>query len=250
MDAVGSPAWVARTDGALSAVDSVRFAVTAAAREIAVLVARLRAPSARSLDAGRTPPDTLLATRMTSLAAELPGPLLQHSIRTWLWGSMLAELDGIQYDDELLYVAALLHDLGLGEAHRSGVCFAVHGAGQARTAVLEAGADDAFARKVFEAIAAHFNTSVPLSWGAEAHLLNGGAYLDVVGRRLGEIAPATVADVLRRAPRTGFDDCIVGAMREERRLHPRSRAALLHRLGMERSIRRAGFPSTLSEGIQ
>ncbi|MFB6722964.1 HD domain-containing protein [Kribbella sp. NPDC056345] len=246
MAAVGSPAWVARSNGSLSPLDQVRFAVTAAAREVAVLAARLRAPSARVLDVDRLPPDTPLATKMArSAAAVLPGPLLQHSIRTWLWGSMLAELDGIKYDEELLYVAAMLHDIGLSDAHRGGgdvACFAVHGATEARSLALAAGADQVFAREVFEAIAAHFNMSVPLSWGAESHLLNAGAYFDVVGRRLGEIAPATVIDVLRRAPRTGFDDCIIAAMREERRLHPRSRAALLHRLGMERSIRRAGFP--------
>ncbi|GAB3923844.1 hypothetical protein GCM10029976_014670 [Kribbella albertanoniae] len=251
MAAVGSPAWVARSNGSLTALDQVRFAAAAAAREVAVLAARLRATSARVLDVDRTPPDTPLAKQMTeSATAVLPGPLLQHSLRTWLWGSMLAEIDSIEYDEELLYVAAMLHDIGLSEAHRGGACFAVHGAAEARALALAAGADDVFAREVFEAIAAHFNMSVPLSWGAESHLLNAGAYFDVVGRRFGEIAPGTVIDVLRRAPRTGFDDCIIAAMREERRLHPRSRAALLHRLGMERSIHRAAFPSLTGPSME
>lgn len=253
MPAVGSPAWVSQTRGALSAGDQVRFAVAAAAREVGSVAARLRRKSGRMLDAERTPPDTPLSMGVAELASgALPAPLLQHNIRTWLWGSMLAQIDGLSYDDELLYVAAMLHDLSLGEAHRppvDAVCFAVHGAAQARSLVLGAGADGDFADAVADAIAAHFNVSVPVSWGVESHLLHAGAHFDVVGRRLDEVAAKTVTDVLRRAPRTGFADCFVAAMREERRLRPRSRAALLHRLGMERATRRTTFPA-VAEAIR
>lgn len=246
MAAVGSPAWAARTNGALSTRDQVRFAAAAAAREVRTAMARLRTRPGRVLDADRPPPDSRLSLGIAELAtAALPGPLLQHSIRTWLWGSMLAEVDGLAYDDELLYVAALLHDLALAEGHRPGpdaACFTVHGAAAARSVLLDAGASADFSEVVADAIAAHFNVAVPVSWGAEAHLLHAGAHLDVVGHRIREVAEPTVVDVLRRAPRTGFADCFVTAMREERRSRPRSRAALLQRLGMERSVRRTTFP--------
>ncbi|HSV40602.1 MAG TPA: HD domain-containing protein [Nocardioidaceae bacterium] len=252
MAAVGSPAWVSRTRGAMSVRDQVGFALTAAAREVGGVAASLRKGSGRVVDSDRTPPDTRLAIGMAELsAAALPAPILRHSLRTWLWGSMLAEIDGIAYDEELLYVAAMLHDLGLAEAHRppeDAACFAVHGAAEARSLTLGAGADDDFADGVAAAIAAHFNVSVPLAWGAEAHLLHAGAHFDVVGRRLGEVAVSTVAEVLQKTPRTGFADCFVTAMREEARLRPRSRAALLQQLGMERSVRRAKFPAIAVRG--
>jgi len=249
MTAVGSPAWVARTNGSLSVREQLRFALAAAAREAAGLPAAMRSRRSigRVLDAARTPPDTRLARAMEEVAgAALPAPLLGHSLRTWIWGSMLAEIDGIAYDDEALYVAALLHDLGLAPGHRPGPeagCFAVHGAAESRALVLDAGADADRARLIADAIAAHFNVSVPLAWGAEAHLLHGGAHVDVVGRRLGEIAPETVAQVLDRAPRTGFTTCFTEAMRAEAELRPSSRAGLLWRLGMERAIRRTRFPA-------
>jgi hypothetical protein len=252
MAPVGSPAWAATTRGALRRRDQLRFAMAAAAREVRVMSAGLRRASGRALDPDRTPPDTRLAIGMAELAAAaLPTPLLLHSTRTWLWGSMLAEIDGIEYDDELLYVAAMLHDLSLSEAHQppsDAACFAVHGGAEARAHALAAGADDDFARQVDDAIAAHFNVSVPLSWGAGAHLLHAGAHFDIVGHRLREVAPSTVIEVLERTPRTGLVECVAAAMREEVRLRPRSRAALLQRLGMERAVRRAKFPAAVEAG--
>ena len=241
MTAVGSPLWAARTNGSLRVRAQMRFALAAVARELAALSAatRHRRRVGSVLDADRIPPDTHLARAIQDVAAsELPAPLFGHSLRTWIWGGMLAELDGVAYDDEALYVAALLHDLGLAPGHRpspESSCFAVHGATQARTLLRDAGAGLELAEQVADAIVAHFNVSVPLSWGAEAHLLHGGAHLDVVGRRLGEIAPETVAGVLEWAPRTGFAGCFTAAMRLEAALRPSlaSGAALAARHGAD-----------------
>lgn len=151
-------AWVARTNGSLSVRDQLRFAFTAVAREAATLpaAARSRWRIGRVLDADRTPPDTRLARATEELArSALPAPLLGHSLRTWIWGGMLAEIDRIAYDEELLYLAALLHDLGLAPDHRPGPevgCFAVHGAVEARAFVLDAGAGAEFADRVADAI--------------------------------------------------------------------------------------------------
>jgi len=255
MTAVGSPAWVVRTNGSLTLREQLRFAFAAAAREAAALPVAMRDRKriGRVLKADRPPPDTRLARAMEEVVSTaLPAPLLRHSIRTWIWGSMLAEIDGIGYDDEVLYVAALLHDLGLAPGHRPGPesgCFAVHGAIEAKALVRDAGGDVGLAGQVGDAIAAHFNVSVPPSWGAEAHLLHGGAHVDVVGRRLGEIAPETVVRVLEREPRTGFVDCFTDAMRVEAQLRPSSRAGLLWRLGMARAIRRTRFPAGIGASV-
>jgi len=247
MAAVGSPAWVARTHGTLRARDQLTFALAAVAREVGALPAAVRRGTGRVLDADQSPPDSPLARAMEVVAeAALPAPLLAHSVRTWIWGRMLAEIDGIGYDEELLYVAALLHDLALAPGRRPGPdagCFAVHVAREARALVIGAGAEGDVGTRVADAIAAHFNVRVPVSWGAEAHLLHGGAHLDVVGRRLREIAPETVVRVLQREPRTGFTECFVEAMRTEAELRPRSRAGVLWRLGMARTIRRTTFPA-------
>ncbi|TDW90904.1 cyanamide hydratase family protein with HD domain [Kribbella pratensis] len=238
MAAIGSPDWVAETNGALGLRDQVRFVAQAIVRELAP---RHRGGAVLAVD--RTPPSTVVAQHVTDFARTvLPAPLLHHSMRSWLWACMLADLDRIEYDDERLYVAALLHDVALSDSHRPGpaaACFAVHGATVARDVVIGAGGGAAFADDVADAIAAHFNVAVPLSWGAEAHLLHAGTHLDVVGLRRLEIARSSVDEVHAREPRAGFAGHFLAVMREEGRLRKSSRAGLLWRLGMERSVRRA-----------
>ncbi|NUR98690.1 MAG: HD domain-containing protein [Kribbellaceae bacterium] len=233
---IGSPEWVARTGGRLSPWEQVRFGAQAALRELR------RGPRGAGvvLDAERVPPSSMVAQRIDEYACTtLPDPLLQHSVRSWLWACMLAELDRIEYDEERLYVAALLHDVGLVDRPGpSAGCFAVHGAEVARGVVIDAGGSEVFARDVADAIAAHFNVEVPLSWGPEAHLLHAGTHLDVVGLRISELARRTVADVHARAPRDGFADHFIAAICEEAAHRPSSRAAVLWRLGMERAIHR------------
>ncbi len=238
MAGIGSPEWVAETKGALGLRDQVRFVAQAILRELA----RGRRGGA-VLAAERTPPSTPVAQHVTDFARTvLPAPLLHHSMRSWVWACMLAELDRLEYDGERLYVAALLHDVALADAHRPGpdaACFAVHGATVARGVVIEGGGGAAFADDVGDAIAAHFNVAVPLSWGVEAHLLHAGTHVDVVGLRRLEIARSSVDEVYAREPRAGFADHFLAVMREEGRLRKSSRAGLLWRLGMQRSVRRA-----------
>jgi hypothetical protein len=58
-------------------------------------------------------PDSAIARRAEDLVAELCTPALgQHCCyRTYLWGSLLAQHDQLAVDEELFYVASLLHDL-------------------------------------------------------------------------------------------------------------------------------------------
>ena len=59
-------------------------------------------------------PQTPAATTALSVATRFYSPaMLNHCIRSYLWGAMYAEAHGIAFDDELYYVSALLHDIGL-----------------------------------------------------------------------------------------------------------------------------------------
>ena len=247
MNAIGSPAWVASTGGTLTRRDRLRFTLDAVGREIADTVSRMRGGPLGSINVSEvTVPDTALVRDIADEAARvLPPSLMNHSLRTWMWGELLGRLDGITYDAELLHVVALLHDIGLADDRLpppAAGCFAVHGGEEARRMLHGRGADPAFADEAAQAIAAHFNIRVPLAWGAEAHLLNAGAYLDVVGRRVSHLPADAVTEVHARLPRDGFADFLVAAMEREARLRPRSRAGLLWRVGMRRKIRRSPFP--------
>ncbi|MDX2972293.1 HD domain-containing protein [Kribbella solani] len=243
---IGSSAWVARTGGALGPVDQVRFIVQAIVHELKSLRSgagsrswRGRSPDL-TLAPDRLPPDTPIARHVSAYAqALLPEPLLRHSLRSWIWAGMLGDLDHLAYDNERLYVAALLHDVALvNHPGPDASCFAVHGAAVARQIVRDAGASGPFADTVADAIAAHFNVTVPVSWGAEAHLLHAGTHLDVAGTRRSELATSTLTEVHARAPRTGFATHFLAAMQQEATSRTNSRAAVLWRLGMGRAIRR------------
>jgi hypothetical protein len=62
-------------------------------------------------------PDSSPARAALEVATEyLSEALLNHSVRSWYWAVGFAALEGRQgFDAELLYVAAVLHDVGLSE---------------------------------------------------------------------------------------------------------------------------------------
>ena len=59
-------------------------------------------------------PVSAAATAALAVATEYCSPaLLNHSVRSYLWAAEYARRHDIEVDHELLYVAAVLHDLGL-----------------------------------------------------------------------------------------------------------------------------------------
>lgn len=257
MPDIGTTAWAEATDGVLDARARLRFARAAVGTELRRLPAGLprrfsRRAVAQVLDPHAPPPDTDLARDVEALAAAIvPEPLLGHSLRTWLWGSLLGTRDRLDHDDELLYVASLLHDVGLTDRFRDGSpdrsgCFAVDGGRHARAVLLDRSAPTSMADEVAEAITLHMNTTMARTAGTTAHLLRAGAHLDVVGRRAADLPVEVVAAGMTRYPRSGFAACFTDLMRREAEERPHSRAGVLWRLGMRGAISRARLP----EGVE
>ncbi|MEV8271840.1 HD domain-containing protein [Microbacterium sp. NPDC077184] len=59
-------------------------------------------------------PETPAARAALELARAYQSPALTaHAMRSWLWAEGFAQIDGVdRVDHELLYVAAVLHDIG------------------------------------------------------------------------------------------------------------------------------------------
>src|SRR6059036_1006566 len=59
-------------------------------------------------------------------------PIVDHSIRSFLFARLLADhegsLDDADYDEDLLFAATVMHDLGLGERATGEARFEVEGA--------------------------------------------------------------------------------------------------------------------------
>src|SRR5215204_3545000 len=109
--------------------------------------------------------------------------LFNHCARSYLWAASLGRSEGLDFDAELLYVAAMLHDLGLVEA------FDTH-----RTAFEEAGGDVGWVlaagagwpeprrTRVKEIIVRHMWDAVDPAVDAESYLLNVATGFDISGQ--------------------------------------------------------------------
>jgi hypothetical protein len=71
----------------------------------------------REIDALLGAPDSAACHAALELAGHYCSPsLLNHSIRSYVWGAAYALTHDLDFDAELLYVSALLHDIGLTQA--------------------------------------------------------------------------------------------------------------------------------------
>ena len=238
---VGTLDWLTATRGRVSGRDRaelLRQATVAQAEELAWRLRRGRAGRA-ALDLGAVRvPDSALAKSAEDACGEIASPVLvNHSHRCFLFGTAIGAADGVRHDPELLYVACMLHDLGLDPSRRpaDGSCFTLVGAEAAL------GLDSERCRAAAEAIAIHMNMRVTVDDGAEGYLLTAGAQADVIGRRKREIAPATMAAVLERHPRAGMKRGFADLQGAHAESAPRTRAGMYFKLGARRVISRAPY---------
>lgn len=250
-NAVGTREWAMAGAGALRHADRRRLMAQALLARIAALPHAVRARLGlgervmQRIDAAAIRlPDSVDARRAGELLASLSPPwLVNHCMRTWLLGAMLAQAEGIRFDDELFFVASALHDLGLTAQHQCGqgcaACFAVQGAREAEKFAEQAGWPLERRHRLSEAISLHLNIRVSMRHGAEAYLLHEGAALDVIGARMREFGQLSLQPVLDRYPRLGFKENMAAAMKKQAAHRPDSRAAFLAGLGFVGMIRRS-----------
>jgi HD domain len=93
--------------------------------------------------AGVTVPDTPLIARSMEEARALSEPyLFNHAVRSWLFAVQLAEVRGLSYDEEVVAVASLLHDVGLTKEYQGKRRFEVEGADAAWALAKAEGMDN------------------------------------------------------------------------------------------------------------
>jgi hypothetical protein len=237
MRATGSWAWAEKTGGRLGRRDRAELV----RQGVLARLANLPGPWRQGLASGTTltlpkEPDTALARDAEEHLRELASPVLYgHCLRTWAFAELFAQSGRIDHDEELLYVACVLHDLGLTEQYDgrdpSAHCFAVEGARAAHRFVHDRYEPRSRADTVAEAISLHLNVDVHSRYGSVATLLSKGVMLDVVGRRLEQLPPVQVANIIDRWPRAGSGNLLLADTKLQAQRRPESRAALLYKLG-------------------
>ncbi len=129
-------------------------------------------------------PDSKMAREVTQLIRDTESELLfSHSTRVYFWGALLGERKGQAFDPELLYVAAMFHDLGLTSIYReSQLRFEVDSANAARDFLRGHHIAERDIEKVWNAVAFHTTPGIPEHMHSEIALVQAGAGMDVAGR--------------------------------------------------------------------
>ncbi|MCK0173013.1 HD domain-containing protein [Mycolicibacterium sp. F2034L] len=148
-------------------------------------------------------PDSDICVAAERLAFEVaPTVIANHCVRSYLFARELAAADGLRsgvdYDDELVFLACLLHDLGITEHGGGDQRFEVDGADAAARFLREHGLADDRIRTVWQSIALHSSVGLAHRFGPEQALSFAGISLDVDGMARGRL-PEGFADRVHAA---------------------------------------------------
>jgi len=148
-------------------------------------------------------PDSKIAREAAELVRQHETEMLyNHSVRVFVFGAMKGVRQNLKFDSELLYVAALFHDLGLVDAyHTDKKRFEVDGADAAREFLRSHSIPAPKADLVWEAIALHTTPGIPQYMRPEIALTNAGVLVDAVGIRYDEYTPEQRDQVIAAFPR-------------------------------------------------
>jgi hypothetical protein len=155
---------------------------------------------------GVTIPDSKIAREAAELVRQHQTEMLfNHSVRVFVFGAMKGNRRNLKFDSELLYVAALFHDMGLIEAYETETKrFEVDGADAAREFLRSHGIPEPQADLVWEAIALHATPGIPQYMRPEIALTNSGVLMDVIGLGYEEYTPQQRDQVIAALPRHDF----------------------------------------------
>jgi hypothetical protein len=148
-------------------------------------------------------PDSRIAREVTQLIRDTESDLLfDHSTRVYFWGALIGKRQGLIFDPELLYTAAMFHDIGLTQTYKeSRLRFEVDGANAAREFLRSHGISERDIEKVWNAIALHTTPGIPEHMHPEIALVQAGAGMDIAGRGYDDFTDEQREAVIAAYPR-------------------------------------------------
>jgi HD domain len=187
-------------------------------------------------------PTTPAALAAAQLAREVSPPFLfNHSARSFAWACLIAEKDGISFDRELLYVGAILHDIGLTETFDGPRCFENEGAAAAAAFARDQGWEPMRAERLAEAIRLHMHPRVVVEDSAEGFLLDQATGCDCRGDRIEDLDQDAAAGVIGRYPWLDFTDGFIGLLEDQARRKPGCLVDIYLQNGFATKVRDAPF---------
>ena len=183
-------------------------------------------------------PDTAAAGAAVEVATTYCSPaLLNHCLRSYVWGAAYGMRQGIDFDAELLYVSAMLHDIGLVKEFDSHTV-PFEDAGGHVAWVFGAGAGWPVQRRVraAEVVVRHMWDQVDVDVDPEGHLLRIATSLDISGSRADQWPAEFRAEVVRRYPRLSLGEEFLRCFSDQAARKPNSSAAAAVASGIAKRI--------------
>jgi hypothetical protein len=161
------------------------------------------------------PAGSLADASLAIARASVSTAIFEHSIRSFLYARLLAEQEGCladaAYDQDLLFAATVMHDLGLGAQARAQARFEVEGADLAAAVLKGQGVAEPDVDRVWEAIALHASVGIADRRGLLTYLTHKGVFADA-GRDRSALAGQPWRQVLDAYPRSPGDRSIYDAI--------------------------------------
>jgi hypothetical protein len=156
--------------------------------------------------AGIRIPDSALAQKAMDLAFRVsPTVVWTHVVRTFVFGALVGRAQKLRYDEELFFLASVLHDLGLTAEFRGDQRFEVVGADAADSFLKGQGVEPDRREIIWDAIALHTSVGIASRKRPEIALVHIGAGVDVVGLEVDKLPPELVAQTIEALPRHDFN---------------------------------------------
>ncbi|MGC5748281.1 HD domain-containing protein [Gluconobacter sp. NFX36] len=168
-------------------------------------------------------PDSVLGRAITEFIRDTESELLfNHSSRVYFFGALAGQQRELIFSSELLYAAAMFHDIGLMPSHSSkNLRFEVDGANAARDFLQSYKVDPSDIEKVWTGIALHTTPGVPEFMHPVIALTTAGVEMDVLGLTYDQYSDAVRDAVVTAFPRTPhFKEDIIQAFYEGIRHKP------------------------------
>ncbi|MCK2024332.1 HD domain-containing protein [Microbacterium sp. kSW2-24] len=175
-------------------------------------------------------PPTAASERALEVARQWCTPaVLNHSLRSWVWAKALADSRGLEIDEELLFVASVLHDVGIVPAFDSHtVAFEDAGAAVAEVFAAGAGWSQHRRERLGQVIQRHMWVSVDVDEDPEGYLLEAATSLDVAHAAADLWDAQLIAEIVRRVPRLTFAEEFSAAIADQAARKPATAAARLN----------------------
>ncbi|MCU7917876.1 MAG: HD domain-containing protein [Candidatus Thiodiazotropha sp. (ex Epidulcina cf. delphinae)] len=245
MAKVGTLQWVEKCNGKLGLIERLTMVAQGVKAKAETRWRIKEGVKVRNIEVEAIlPPDSAIAREAMAICEEASRPFLfNHCLRSYFWARLLD--DGSEpFDDEALFTALMLHDMGLTDGYRlNGTqqqCFTIVGAQIADELARQHNWTDKRASIAANAITLHLNIVVDPAHGKEAKMVRAGSGGDVAGLGLDVLGDDQIHAVCTKYPRLNMKGNMRSALGIETKERPECRIAFLDKkLGFGRLIAQA-----------